>query len=179
MKKKSQAKRYAKALLGIVGFDKALGALEELNRVNDLMVNSKEFSGLLMNPQFPPDEREKVIRLIAKRMKLSGDIINYIMHLSQLGVIVFLPEIIKIATALYMEKQKKSKAVVMTPFEVSGADDARIKSSLNKLLERDVEIEYVMDPSLLGGILIKVGSTMYDTSIKGQLRLLKDELIKG
>jgi len=35
-----------------------------------------------------------------------------------------------------------------------------------------------MDPSLLGGILIKIGSTMYDTSIKGQLRLLKDELIK-
>jgi F0F1-type ATP synthase delta subunit len=35
-----------------------------------------------------------------------------------------------------------------------------------------------MDPSLLGGVLVKIGSTMYDTSIKSQLRLLKDELIK-
>ena len=43
----------------------------------------------------------------------------------------------------------------------------------------DVDMEYVMDPSLLGGILVKVGSTMYDSSVKGQLRLLKDELIKG
>ena len=46
-------------------------------------------------------------------------------------------------------------------------------------MEREVDIEYVMDPSLLGGILVKVGSTMYDSSVKGQLRLLKDELIKG
>jgi F-type H+-transporting ATPase subunit delta len=42
-----------------------------------------------------------------------------------------------------------------------------------------VDIEYVSDPTLLGGFIVKVGSTMYDSSIKGQLRLLKDELIKG
>jgi F0F1-type ATP synthase delta subunit len=47
------------------------------------------------------------------------------------------------------------------------------------MIDRDVDIEYVMDPSLLGGILVKVGSTMYDTSIKSQLRLLRDDLIKG
>jgi F0F1-type ATP synthase delta subunit len=47
------------------------------------------------------------------------------------------------------------------------------------LIERDVDIEFVLEPSLLGGVLVKVGSTMYDSSIKGQLRLLKDELIKG
>jgi F0F1-type ATP synthase delta subunit len=50
---------------------------------------------------------------------------------------------------------------------------------LKKLIDRDVDLETVLDPSLLGGVLVKVGSTMYDSSIKGQLRLLKDELIKG
>jgi F0F1-type ATP synthase delta subunit len=55
----------------------------------------------------------------------------------------------------------------------------RLKGSLKKLINKDVDLDYVLDPSLLGGVLVKVGSTMYDSSIKGQLRLLKDELIKG
>ena len=45
--------------------------------------------------------------------------------------------------------------------------------------EKKVDVEYTVDPSLLGGMLIKVGSTMFDGSLKGQIRLLRDELIKG
>jgi len=77
-----------------------------------------------------------------------------------------------------ISKKRKVKAVVMTPIEISKDYENTLRSSLKKVTDRDVDIEYVMDPSLLGGILIKMGSTMYDTSLKGQLRLLKDELIK-
>ncbi|OGW70806.1 MAG: hypothetical protein A2484_08705 [Nitrospirae bacterium RIFOXYC2_FULL_44_7] len=101
------------------------------------------------------------------------------MHLSEFRIIAALPEIIKIAAAIYLEKKKRAKAVVLTPIEINKDYEERLKRSLKKLTERDVDIEVVMEPALLGGILVKVGSTMYDTSIKGQLRLLKDELIKG
>jgi F0F1-type ATP synthase delta subunit len=67
----------------------------------------------------------------------------------------------------------------MTPIEIKKEQEDSLKSSLKKMMDRDVDIEYVMDPSLLGGILVKVGSTMYDTSIRSQLRLLRYELIKG
>lgn len=67
----------------------------------------------------------------------------------------------------------------MTPVEVTRDYEDRLKAALKKLIDRDVDVEYVLDPSLLGGVLVKVGSTMYDSSIRGQLRLLKDELIKG
>ena len=67
----------------------------------------------------------------------------------------------------------------MTPIEIKKEQEESLKSSLKKQMDRDVDIEYVIDPSLLGGILVKVGSTMYDTSIRSQLRLLRDELIKG
>ena len=50
---------------------------------------------------------------------------------------------------------------------------------MKQITGRDVDLEFVIDPSLLGGVRIKVGSTMYDSSIKGQLGLLKDKLIKG
>jgi len=178
LKQIRQAKRYANALLRNVGIENAPQAITEINAVSNLMVISKEFKSLLINPQFTSEERGKVIKQIAGRIKLSENTVKFIIYLSEVRVILFLPEIIRIATNPYNEKKRKAKAVVMTPIEISKDYDNMLRSSLKKVTDRDVDIEYVMDPSLLGGILIKIGSTMYDTSIKGQLRLLKDELIK-
>ncbi|OHE56774.1 MAG: ATP synthase F1 subunit delta [Thermodesulfovibrio sp. RBG_19FT_COMBO_42_12] len=173
-----EAKRYAIALLRNVGIENAPQAIAEVNVINDLMAKSKDFKNLLINPQFTLEEREKVIKQIADKLKLSENTIKFIAHLSELRFILLLPDLIRIATYLYLEKKQKAKAIVMTPIEISKDYENTLKSSLKKVTGRDVEIEYIMDPSLLGGILIKIGSTMYDTSIKGQLRLLKNELIK-
>jgi len=105
--------------------------------------------------------------------------VKFILHIAEVGVIVALADIIRIATTIYLERKKKAKAVVMTPIAISADRENTLKASLKRLTDRDVDLEYIIDPSLFGGILVKIGSTMYDTSIKGQLRLLKDELIKG
>lgn len=105
--------------------------------------------------------------------------VKFILFLSVNRVAAALSEIVKTATAIYLEKKKQARATVFTPVEVTKIHEERLKASLKKLIDRDVEIDYVIDPSLLGGVLVKVGSTMYDSSVKGQLRLLKDELIKG
>lgn len=179
MKPVREANRYAKALLRKVGLENVPQALAELISINDLIVKSKEFKSLLVNPQFTTDERVKVIKSLSEKLKLSENTVKFILHLSDVGVIVALSDIIRIATNLYLERKKKAKAVVITPIEISKNHENILKASLKKLTDRDVDMEYVIDPSLLGGILVKIGSTMYDTSIKGQLRLLKDELIKG
>ena len=179
MKEIKQAKRYANALLRNVGIENAQQAISEISVVNELMGRSKEFKSLLVNPQFTVEDRKKVIKQIADKIKLSESTVKFIIHLSELGGILFLSEIIRISINLYLEKKRKIKAVVMTPIEINKDYENTLKLSLKKVTDRDVDIEYVMDPSLLGGILIKMGSTMYDTSLKGQLRLLKDELIKG
>jgi F-type H+-transporting ATPase subunit delta len=179
LKRLKESKKYAKALLDHVGIEKAPQALTELSMINDLMAKSKEFKSLLINPQFTPEEREKIIKQITGKLKLSDNVIKFVSHLTELMLIIHLSEIIKIATSLYLEKKKRAKAVVMTPLQISKNYEDKLRTSLKKLTNRDVDIEYVMDPSLLGGVQIKVGSTLYDTSIKGQLRLLKNELMKG
>ena len=178
MKPTRQANRYAKALLRSVSIENIPQSLAELVSVNDLMVRSKEFRSLLINPRFTPEERSNVIKSLSERLKLSEYTVKFILHLSEVGVIIALPDIIRIATNLYLEKKKQARAVVMTPIQISKDNENILKASLKKVTDKDVEVEYVIDPSLLGGILIKMGSTMYDTSIKGQLRLLKDALIK-
>jgi ATP synthase F1 delta subunit len=179
LKKIKEVKRFANALIRNVGIDNTPQTINELEALNALMIKSNEFKRLLFNPQFTSEEREAVLKQIAAKINLSEYTIKFIMYLSELGVIRALPAIIRSATNLYFEKKKKAKAIVMTPIQIKKEQEHSLKSSLKQMIDRDVDIEYVMDPSLLGGILIKVGSTMYDTSIKSQLRLLRDELIKG
>ncbi len=179
MKPVKQANRYAKALLRNIGIENAPQALTELISVSDLMVKSKEFRSLLVNPRFTTDERAGIIKSVSERLKLSESTLKFILHIAEVGVIVALADIIRIATAIYLERKRKAKAVVMTPIAISTDRENTLKASLKRLTDRDVDLEYIIDPSLFGGILVKIGSTMYDTSIKGQLRLLKDELIKG
>jgi len=179
LKPVKEAKKYAKTFINIVGIEEAPKALAEMALMESLMTKSREFRSLLVNPGFSSVERATGLKQMASRLAMSEKTVKFVTHLAQVGVISVLSEIIKAATLIYLEKKKRAKATVLTPVEISANNEERLKASLKKLLEKDVDIEYVMDPSLLGGILVKVGSTMYDSSIKGQLRLLKDELIKG
>ncbi len=179
MKPVKEAKKYAKTLMSIVGIEEAPKALAELAVLENLMSKSREFRSVLVSPGFTQAEKETALKQVSSRLGLSEKMVKFAVHLAEVGVVSALGEIIKKATAIYLEKKKRAKAVVMTPVEVSKQYEERLKASLKKLTDRDVDIEYVMDPSLLGGVLVKVGSTMYDSSIRGQLRLLKDELIKG
>jgi ATP synthase F1 delta subunit len=178
MKRQQAVKRYAKMFLNSMGIDDMPKALEELSAVNELMQKSREFRGLLENPRFTKEEREKGVKEISERVKISGSTVRFILYLSEHLVIASLDGLIQIVTAIYLEKKKKAKAIVVTPVDTQKKYEETLKSSLKQITGRDVDIEYVVDPSLLGGVLVKVGSSMYDSSIKGQLRLLRDDLIK-
>ena len=178
MKRQQAVKRYAKMFLNSMGIDDMPKALEELSAVNGLMQKSKEFRGLLENPRFTREEKEKGVNEISERVKLSGSTVKFILYLSEHLVIASLDGLIQIVTAMYLEKKKKAKAIVVTPVDTQKKYEETLKSSLKQITGRDVDIEYVVDPSLLGGVLVKVGSSMYDSSIRGQLRLLRDDLIK-
>lgn len=171
-------KKYAKMLLNTTGTEAVPGAINQLSTVNELLSESREFRGLFENPVFSTEEKARILRQLSDRLNLSEDIVRLILRLSEDRIISALPELINAATAIYLEKKKRAKAVVMTSIDTKGRHNARLASSLKQLTGRDIDIEYVIDPSLLGGVLIKVGSTMYDGSIKGQVRLLKDELLK-
>ncbi len=179
MKRQQAVKRYAKMFFNTVGVDAVPKALDELIAVNAVMEKSKEFRGLLENPHFSREEREKVMKQVSSRLNLSDSTVKFILFLSEQMVIPSLSELISLITAAYLEKKKRAKATVVTPIDTNRKYDEALKASLKKLTGKEIDIEYVVDPSLLGGIMVKVGSTMYDSSIKGQLRLLKDDLIKG
>lgn len=179
MRKTRESKRYAKMFLNAVGLEAAPKALEELALVNALAEKSEEFRSLLVSPQFTEQEREGALKAVGRAAGLAEITVKFLNYLSASQAAAALGDVLDKAVAIYSEKKHRVKATVITATGMDGQYEGRLKESLKKLTGRDVDVDYVTDPSLLGGMLVKVGSTMYDGSVKGQLRLLREELIKG
>lgn len=179
MKKVKGVKKYAKQYLSTVDLGEIPQGIEQLNAVATLMAKDKNFRNLIVSPIFTDTESRQVITHISQTLKMADKTTKYLQYLSSTKAIGTLPEILASITAQYLEMKKRARAVVTSPVQVSKDDAAKLAGSLKQITGREVDLEFVIDPSLLGGVRIKVGSTMYDSSIKGQLGLLKDKLIKG
>ena len=179
MKKIKGVKRYAKQFLSAVDLNEVPQGIEQLSAIANLMEKDKSFRNLMMSPVFSADEIGRIISYLSVKLKMSGKASKYLQYLVDTGAICALSEIIRAIQSLYFEIKKRSKAVVTTSVQVGKDYAAQLSESLKLVTGGDIDLEFVLDPSLLGGVTIKVGSTMYDSSIKGQLGLLKDKLIKG
>lgn len=175
----AKAKKYAKQFLTLVNLDQVPEIITKLETVATLMKKEKQFKNMLASPSFEDKERAGVIAYLCEKLGLSEEVKKFLNYLAQEGVLVGLSEIVRYINALYMELKKKIKGVVTSAVELPEAYKQKIVESLKAITGRDVELQYEVDPSLIGGVRVKVGSTMYDLSIKGQLGLLRDKLIKG
>lgn len=174
-----KAKKYAVMFLNATAEASALRGIGEITGLGELMEGSPGFRGLMVNPVFTGGERAAALGALAKKMGLLESTVKFALYLAGAGTGAMLPEVAQRAAQIHAERMKLAKATVITPVPIGREYDARLKESLAKLTGKSVEIEYVTDPSLVGGMLVKVGSTMYDGSLDGQLRLLRAELIKG
>lgn len=179
MKPIKNSRKYAKMYLGAVGMDNAPKALKDLETACDLMDRAPEFRRLLRNPMFSETERTEAIAAVGAKLGFQAEAVKFLNFLADKGATHGLGAITAKAGAIYSESKGVVKATVVTPVAIGTGYDARLKTALMKMTGKDVEIEYATDPSLLGGVLVRVGSTMYDGTVKGQLRILRDELLKG
>ncbi len=179
MKKVKDIRKYAKQFLKSVELTEVPKAIEQLTAVASIIEKDKDFKTLMVSPVFNESERENAIAFISHKMQMSAEVAQYLLYLSSKMILGALKDIIRAITILYMEMKKRAKAVVTTPVQISKDYEKELTDSLKQLTGKEIELEFILDPSLLGGVRIQVGSTMYDSSIKGQLGLLRDKLIKG
>ncbi|MCC6345573.1 MAG: ATP synthase F1 subunit delta [Nitrospirales bacterium] len=179
MKKVKGVKRYAKQFVGAFDAGEVPSALEKLRAVVALMERDRNFKSLLISPAFSGEEKGNALSFVSRKLSLPEKASRFLLYLVEEQAIIALPEITVAVEALYREMRKRARVVVTSPVRMDKGYEERLAGSLKQIVGKDVELEYVIDPSLLGGIRIRVGSTMYDSSIKGQLGLLRDKLIKG
>lgn len=179
MKQAKNAKKIAKKFVSNVSINEIPQAIDELSAIASLMENDKDFKNILVSPMFSDDEKKQVVSYISNKFNFSNKVIKYIDYIFQEKAMALLLQIVNNIIALHLNMQKKVKATVTLPLPISADIEEQIKSALKQITGKDIDLEFVIDSLLLGGILIKVGSVMYDNSIKCQLRLLRDKIIEG
>ncbi|MCX8026295.1 MAG: ATP synthase F1 subunit delta [Thermodesulfovibrionales bacterium] len=179
MKKVKGIKKYAKQLLGKIDISEVPTALTQLQTVSSMMEKDRGFRNMLVSPVFSGEEVDKVITLLGDKLKMSDKLTGYLKYIRECGAIIALSEIVRAASILYLDMKNRLKAVVASAVEVSVENKKRLEETLKAVTGKETEVEYITDPTLIGGIRVQLGSKMYDSSIQGQLWLLRDKLIKG
>ncbi len=169
----SLSRRYAKALMEIGNEDGSYqGIGQDVASMANAIKASSELSGILSNPVFPRDDREKIVLGILQRIGASKTVINFSKLLLDRERMNILPEISRELSAMIDEKSGQITATVTSAQRLSVAQQTELKTTLESLTGKKVLIEATEDPSLLGGVVAKVGDLVYDGSIRTQLQEL-------
>jgi F-type H+-transporting ATPase subunit delta len=171
------SKRYARAFFEIASGEKQLERYyNEINQVVLIIAQNKALGEFLANPVFEQESKKNVIENIIGKLKLAGMTTNFLKLLVDKKRIDVLPDIVFFYRQLMDESLKKVRVNLKTAFPLSKNIQDYIASSLEKVTGRKVEISVEKDPGLLGGIVIGVGDTLYDGSIKNQLNNMRNLL---
>ena len=179
MKQTILARRYAKAIF-TVGQER--GKFEEYNDVlagvAGLYASNPEVVDALTNPLYPLDIREKVMAGMIDSMEVDSVMGNFLNLLVEKKRAEILPEIAEEYKTMVDEEKNISHGSVISAVELSDELRENVRTTLEKLTGKRVELTTSVDPSIIGGIIAKVGDLVLDGSIKTQLAGLKDS-IKG
>ena len=171
------SKRYARAFFEIATEEKQLEIYyNEINQFASIIAQNKALGEFLANPVFEQESKKGVVENIIGKLQLSGMTVNFLKLLVDKKRIDVLRDIVFFYRQLMDESLKKVRVNLKTAFPLSSEMQDYITSSLEKVTGRKVEVSVEKDPCLLGGIVIGVGDTLYDGSIKNQLNNMRNLL---
>ena len=179
MKQIILARRYAKALFAVGKEDGKLDDYSEaLQGLVGLYASDSGLADALTNPLYPLDIREKVMEGVVASIgvdKIMSNFLNLLVEKKRADV---LPDIADEFQIMVDEEKNVSHGTVVSAVELSKELQAKVQATLEKLTGKKVELSASVDPSIIGGVVAKVGDLELDGSIRTQLAGLKDS-IKG
>lgn len=151
-------------------------ALSDLRAVASLLAQSPELRRVWENPAIPPDQKRRVLDVIAERDGISKQARNLVAVLIDHRRIHFLDPVI---TQLEKELDARlgfAEAEITTVRELVDTERRDFETQVGKLTGKKVRAHYAQDASLLGGAVVRVGSTIYDGSVRGQLERIREQI---
>ncbi len=166
--------RYAQALFDLASEEKQVAAVEaDLNTLKTAIADSRDLQILLASPRFSAADKAKGLGAIALKAKLSATTRKFLGLISANGRAAALPAVIPAYAALSATARGAVSAEVTTALPLSAAQTKGVAAALRQALGKDPEITTRVDPALLGGIKVKVGSRLFDASLRSKLDSLK------
>jgi len=171
------AKRYARAFFDIAAEENRYEEYYvELLKFSSIVEENADLKEFLSNPIFNNEDKKEVVKTILEKISLSGIAANFLNLLADKQRIGILPDVVRCYREFMDEALKKVRVNVKTAFTLSDELRSLISANLEKALGKTVDITVEQDPTLLGGVVIGVGDTLYDGSIKNQLNNMRNLL---
>jgi F-type H+-transporting ATPase subunit delta len=171
------AKRYARAFFEIAAEEKRYEEYYgEMNRFSAVLQANRNLSEFLANPVFDQRDKKAVLESVLEKVPVSPLTANFLKLLVDKRRIGILPAIEGCYRELMDNALQKARVTVSTAFPLTGELSGRLQKALEGLTGREVEMTVSEDPTLLGGIVVRVGDTLYDGSIKTQLNNIRNLL---
>lgn len=175
----SLARRYAKAIFDIGSQQGDLAKLgQDLRSLAKAMNESSELGSVLTNPAIRRSDRRKVIDGLLQKIGVQTASRNLVYLLLDGERIGSLPAISRALDAMIEEKAGRVAAEVVSARPLDPSQLSQINAALEKLSGKKVSVTTRHDPELLGGVIARIGDTVYDGSLRTQLRAIRDELSK-
>jgi F-type H+-transporting ATPase subunit delta len=171
------AARYATAVFELARDAKGLAALErDVVALEDVLKTSHDFVNLVASPVYTRDEQGAAIGAIARKLKLSQTLSNTLGLMASKRRLFVLPQLLSALRDLIADEKGEITAEVTTAAELSKAQADKLAATLQKSVGKIVKLNMAVDESLIGGLVVKVGSKMIDTSIRSKLAALQNSM---
>lgn len=170
--------RYARALVDVVtepgsGID-ADKATEQLRQVAAMIAASSDLKSALLSPAVSPSRKRAVV---AKLINVHAKIRNFLYVVIDHRRVHELPSIVEAFEFLIDEHLGYVRADVSSASALTAAQQAALQAQLTRMARREAKVKFKTDPALVAGVVARIGSTVYDGSVKGQLERLRASLI--
>ncbi len=166
--------RYARALFDLAVETDALGAVEnDLTSLKTMIAESADLRALISSPKYPAEEKAAGLGAIAKRVSMSSTTIKFLGLVAANRRASALLPIIAAFERLAAARRGLVSAQVTTAIPLTDAQTSSLAAALRTALGKDPQIETRVDPAILGGVKVRVGSRLYDASLKSKLDSLK------
>ena len=175
----SLAGRYASALFDLARDLKQIESVgNSLDALNQALADSKDFGELVSSPLVSREEAGKTLAALAPQLSLDPITTNFVGVLARNGRKSELRSVIRAFRRLAAEHRGETTAEIVTARPLNDDQIAALKAQLRTRAGRDVNIDAQVDPSILGGIVVKLGSQQIDASIRTKLNRLA-QAMKG
>lgn len=171
------AARYATALFELAKEDKALKALEaDADALGAALAASPELGAMIASPVISRDEQAGAIAAIAKKMKLSALTANTLALMAANRRLFVLPQLVTDLHARIAAEKGEVTAEVTSAAALSADQAKKLAATLKARVGKDVKLKTAVDETLIGGLVVKLGSTMIDTSVRSKLAALQNAM---
>tara|TARA_Y100000816_G_scaffold268448_1_gene230659 strand:+ start:133 stop:690 length:558 start_codon:yes stop_codon:yes gene_type:complete len=175
----TSANRYSLALYELASETDVISKVEaNSNGLLKLILNNNEFKNLIKDPTQNQDILNNVINKISKNFNLEILFKNFLNFLVLKRRFFYVEQILKTFIEICSDKRGELKAKITSAKELSPEEINKIKEELSMNFKSKIRLDYTHDKSLIGGLVVQVGSTMIDTSIKNKLQQIENGMIE-